>query len=460
MALLLVGMTALPALAQDSPKTEASQTAASGATVSENSSVPSVADALKRKAGLLEPQRASGLLLARATAPALSGKKQDEKKEDKKEDAASTEGVVTTSGLLDWYYGVNFRGKPQGTPGIVTPSGETIGVDNFARYFDINANTPSFSLGLLNINRSAGKGFPLGVTATFTFGDSARLFHATEPGGTSSYSMLHNLFLTYNTKILGKDVAIDFGKFASPFGSEVLESSNNDNYSRAFTFWYGVPFYHAGLRATVPLSNKITLQAGLTNGWNNVADDNGAKSPYLQFTIKPNPRFTQIIGWIGSREGTGAYGSGIASTRGGGEIDTHLLDFQSIYQINDRTKIGGWIAYGNAAGRANGAPFSGNWLGLVAYVKHQFNPRFSGAFRIEQFEDIPGVGGNGPRFQLGGYRKFRGYTLTLEYQSFRGRAVSRLELRHDSSSSPDFIAGAGNAAADQTTLTFAQVFRF
>ena len=128
----------------------------------------------------------------------------------------------------------------------------------------------------------------------------------TEPGGTNSYYPFHNLFLTSTQKLMGKDVSVDFGKWASPFGTEVLESNLNDNYTRALTYWYGVPFYHFGVRATMPLTSTTTLQAALVNGWNNVADDNDGKTIYAQLTWKPSPKFTQILGWIGGLEGTGA----------------------------------------------------------------------------------------------------------------------------------------------------------
>ena len=380
-------------------------------------------------------------------------------------------GEVTVSGLLDWYFGYNAR-APRAPGGgrydtsIITPSGETLARDNYGLFFNGTDRQPGFNLGEINITRTPSPSFPLGVTATLTFGDAARLFHATEPGGTSSYSMLHNLYVTKTFSVLNRDVAVDFGKFASPFGTEVLEATANDNYSRAFTFWYGVPFYHLGLRATTNLTPKITFQAGLVNGWNDVADSNDAKTLYAQFVLKPNPRFTQVIGFIGGSEGTGAYGSAVP-TDGGGNITTNLLDLQSIYQITDKTKIAGWLAYGSAAGDVNGVHLSGNWLGMVAYVKHQFSPQFAVAGRLEQFEDIPGVGGLGPRALantlyggVGGYRKWRGATLTFEYTTLRGHLVSRLEFRHDHSNARDFGTASGGGSWDQDTVYFSQIYRF
>lgn len=374
------------------------------------------------------------------------------------------EGEVTVSGLLDFYYGWNFRAPGAAGGGhffpITTPSGEVIAGDNFGMFFNVKDRTFGFALGEVNITRSEGKGFPLGVTATLIFGDSARLFHATEPGGTSSYQALHNLYLSKTFGVGGRDIVVDFGKWASPFGVEVLESPANDNYSRAFNFWYGVPFYHLGIRATASLTNTLTTQVGLVNGWNNVADDNDAKSVYTQFVWKPTPRVTSILSWIGGLEGTGAYGT-LAPTAGGGGVTTNLLDFNTSFQATDTFKLAGWLSYGSASGNIQGfGPITGNWLGLVGYARYQATPRFAVAARIEQFEDFARTGGIGPRFQLPGYLKMREATLTLEYAWLNGQAITRLEYRHDQSNQPVFGTSSGVGTTDQDTLYLSQAFRF
>ena len=143
--------------------------------------------------------------------------------------------------------------------GTITPSGEHIGIDNNGRSFDINDREPSFSLGEFNINRTEGRGFPLGFTATLTVGDTARIVHATEPGGTAAWQTLQQLYVTKTPHFLGRDIAFDAGIFVTPIGYEVIESTSNDNYSRSFSFQYGTPFYHAGVRATVPITPKLQL---------------------------------------------------------------------------------------------------------------------------------------------------------------------------------------------------------
>ncbi len=375
--------------------------------------------------------------------------------EDKKEEPAGPKpGDLAITGLLDWYYGVNTR-APGHTP-YVTPSGDTINIDNNGRAFDVKDRQPGFSLGEVNITRTPGKGFGLGLTATLTIGDTARLVHATEPGGTANYSALQQLYVTGSPKLLGRDLTVDAGVFATPFGYEVIESSSNDNYSRSFNFALGVPLYHAGVRATTTLNPKWSLQAGIVNGWNNIADDNNAKSLYAQFTYKAGTKFTNILGWMGGAEGTGAFGAGVP-TAGGGGVTMNLLDWQAILTPTEKLKLVGWFTYGSAAGSIqNVGAVSGNWLGMTGIARYQVTPSLAWAARIEQFEDMPGTGGFAPRLGLG-YSNLKSYTLTLEYTL--KSLVSRLEWRHDTANQAVFNSASG-AVADQDTITLGQVYKF
>lgn len=370
-------------------------------------------------------------------------------------------GSVIISGLVDIYYGVNVRAPRAagGGPftGTVTPSGEKIGIDNAGRSFDINDREPSFSLGELNLTRTPGKGLPIGLTATLTVGDTARLVHATEPGGTSSWQTIQQFYGTYTPHILGRDVAIDFGKFVTPIGLEVIESSSNDNYSRSFGFQYAIPLYHAGLRVGFPITSKLSFLGGVVNGWNNVADDNDAKSFFTQFTWKPSGTFTGVLSYMGGAEGTGAYGTAVPKNKG--FLTTNLVEGQAIWQVNSKLKLAGVVDYANAAGNVSGTHLSGNWIAYAGYARYQFSAPFALAFRGEQFEDIPGVGGTGLRLG-GGYGKLNSATVTFEYTSIRGHLVSRLEYRHDHANNPFFGSGGGRAVVDQDTWTLGEVYKF
>ncbi|MCW3100905.1 MAG: outer membrane protein family [Chthonomonadaceae bacterium] len=393
-------------------------------------------------------------------------------------------GTVTITGLVDVYYGINVRApraagdKPYA--GIFTTGnpGDVIGVDNVGHAFDINDRDPSFSLGELNIVRTPGKGFPLGLTVTLTGGDTARIVNANEPGGTASWQWVQQAYLTYTSKIAKHDVTIDFGKFVTPFGAEVIESSSNDEYTRSFGFNYAIPFYHAGIRAAIPITSTLTATLFGVNGWNNVADDNNAKSFIAQLTWKPNAKLTTNLIYMGGAEGSGAFGPYIAqtpafpltvptttingttfiNTKGAGNVTIDLVELQPTYQVNSKLKLAMDLVYGHAAGDIYGVKESGTWLNGAAYARYQVTNHFALAGRLEQFEDIPGTGGVGLRLG-GGYVKLNSATATAEYLSFKNQLVSRLEYRHDFSSVPFFGAGA-TAVKDQDTFTLGEVFKF
>src|SRR5579871_147681 len=378
--------------------------------------------------------------------------------------AGPAPGSITVSGLVDIYYGINGRAPsgPGNAPftGVTTVGspGEFIGIDNAGRAFDINDRVPTLSLGELNLVRTPNKSIPLGFTATLTFGDTARIVHANEPGGTSSWQTLQQLYVTYTPHLWGRDVVFDFGAFTSPFGYEVIESSSNDNYSRSFGFLYGVPFYHAGLRVTAPINSKLSLVTGLVNGWNNIADDNNGKSAFAQLTWKPTANVTAIGAYMGGPEGTGAYGSGIP-TDGGGSIGTDLGEFQAIWQASSKLKFATWADYGHGAGTVLGAHFSGSWVEMSGYARYQVTPAFALAARVEQFEDIPGVTGTNLHFG-GPYTRLREATLTAEYVALHGHLISCLEYRHDHSNVPFFGTAHSGATVDQDTLTLGEVYKF
>ncbi len=367
-------------------------------------------------------------------------------------------GSVSYSGLIDIYLGVNTRAPRAANngpfAGVTTPDGTRLSIDNNGRSFDVNDRDPSLSLAELNVVRTHNRSLPIDITATLTLGETARLFHATEPGGTGAWSFLQQIYITYTPHVLKRDITLDFGKFVTPFGMEVTESVNNDNYSRAFNYQLG-PFYHAGLRATTAITPTIKFIGGIVNGWNNAADDNNAKTVFGQAIWTATPKLTAIFGVMGGAEGTGAYGTGIL--KGDGNIDTQLYDGQVIYQLSPKTKFAANVTYGAGAGDATGVHYSGNWLGVVGYARHQFTPAVAGALRIEQFEDM-----NGLRTGfVGSYIKLNEVTLTGEYATLRGHLIARLEYRHDHANNNTFFgAGVGGTTPDQDTITASGVYKF
>ena len=367
-------------------------------------------------------------------------------------------GAITVSGLADLYLGINFRAPSPAAP-LALSGGGTVGIDNVGRSFDINDRIPSLSLFEVDLTRNQGKGIPFGITATLTTGDTARIVHANEPGGTGAWQTIQQLYITRAVNIMHHSVTFDFGDFVTPFGQEVIESSSNDEYSRSFGFQYAIPFYHFGLRATTAITPQISAYAALVNGWNDIADDNFAKSGILQFTWTPDAKFTGVLGWMGGNEGTGEYGTGIAPP-GSGYINSNLFEFLPTYQVTPKLKLAGELDYGQGAGTVGPKHLSGYWIDMAAYARYQLSSKSDVAARLEQFEDVAGTGGIGLRTGAPGYTKLREFTVDYEYDFFKGSVITRLEYRHDHASSAFFLAGGGKTTPDQDTLYASAVVKF
>jgi hypothetical protein len=82
-------------------------------------------------------------------------------------------------------------------------------------------------------------------------------------------------------------ITLDFGKFNTTAGAEVIEANANWLYSRSFLF-FSIPLVHTGVRASFKASDALTLQASLVNGWNVDPDNNAGKTGGLSLALTPN----------------------------------------------------------------------------------------------------------------------------------------------------------------------------
>ena len=352
--------------------------------------------------------------------------------------ANAQDDKITVSGLLDWYYQYSFN-----HPSVMSTLG--------GRAFDVKHNSFSLSLGEVTINRAVSDKNPVGFTATLTVGKTADLVHFTEPGTAETYKHIQQLFGTY-VRQGSRPITIDFGKFVTAHGFEVIESSSNDNYSRGLLFYYAVPLYHMGIRASVPLSDKLTGMVHLVNGWNNVEDDNGGKSIGLTFNFKPNAKWNFILNHMSGDEGgppspaPGFFGGiGFPTAQ---VLMTHLLDLVVIYNPSAKLKLGLNADYADAS--KSGAA-GGHWSGWALYARQALGDKTAIALRWDRLDDTNGL-------RTGAAQHVTSLTATFEYL-LGASIVSRLELRHDRAGTAIFPSAAGGGNR-QTTLSYSQVYKF
>jgi hypothetical protein len=100
------------------------------------------------------------------------------------------------------------------------------------------------------------------------------------------WQFVQQAFVGYRIPI-GNGLNVQAGLFLSPIGPEGMAVKDNWNYSRSNLF-YGLPFYHTGVRISYPIDPTLTVTVWGVNGWNTVLDNNEEKSLALQLGWTPS----------------------------------------------------------------------------------------------------------------------------------------------------------------------------
>jgi hypothetical protein len=321
---------------------------------------------------------------------------------------------IDVTGFVDVYYGYNFNKT-----------------DPALRSFDVQHNAFSLSLAEIAFAKGVSKESRIGFRADFDFGKTADLVAAYEPeeDGQEIYKHVQQ---AYVSAFLGDKLQLDVGKFVTPHGAEVIESQDNWNYSRSALFGYAIPFYHVGVRASLPVSDKLSLYGYLVNGWNNGSEINGDKTFGVGATVKPGPKVT----WVGTF---------MAGKETPGSNDTRVLfDTTLTLALTPRLSLMANYDYAKEG--------EASWSGIAAYAKLQARPSWALAARFEYLDDEDGG------FMLIG-QKARTLTLTSDHL-VAGSLKLRLEYRGDFTDSPFFADEDGGSKTSQHAVVVGLVYAF
>jgi hypothetical protein len=389
---------------------------------------------------------------------------------------------------------------------------------NSLRIFDTQANSFSANVFQLMLERPATAGSATdraGFRTRVNFGNQSRFSRARtnyQPGTDNSELDLQEVYGEYLVPV-GNGLKIQAGKINTLIGLEVINSWENPNFSRSFTFGLAQAFTTTGIRFTYPITTWATAQIGLINGWDNVEDNNRGKSFEWNLALTPDPMFgISFYGSYGAEQGNGNSQFGNAAT---GVCQNYTTQCDPSAK---RTVVGSLITikptasdtliiepyYGNegnasfykggSATGANTGPANARWNAILAYYTHDFNDQtepnaFSMRVRGELFEDAGGarscVGGNNfnggtnacappvgaggftPPAVTGGFNSATGVgqvqtlwetTWTLQYKPVPS-LMTRIEFRYDKSDKNVFQRGS-EATNNQQTLGFQVVYLF
>ena len=314
------------------------------------------------------------------------------------ESTAAAASKLDISGFVDAYYSKN----------LAQPPGRT----NKLRNFDIAENQFNLSLAEIVVQKKAE---PVGFRFDFDFGTTNDVV---QPGVTSTLSHTQQAYLTAVLPI-GSGLTVDVGKFVTHMGNEVIESQNNWNYSRSFLFAFAIPYYHTGIRLTVPVASNFSASVHIVNSWNSVIDNNDFKSVGLTL----NYALTGSTGLIANA--MDGFENLTASENG----KRTVFDFIISHQLTDAVSLVLNADYGQAKTDAGLAI----WNGVALYERFAIDDKSAVVLREEIFDDPTGYAtGTGiPKFDV------KEVTGTYEYK-FADALLLRGELRYDFSNAPAF----------------------
>jgi hypothetical protein len=364
------------------------------------------------------------------------------------------------SGYLETSYTYNFQ----------DPSPAT-GNENRARIFDIHSNEFMLNAFNVDVEKPISEESPVGFKVSSLVGQTAPVIQSVglfsnDFDGDGVFESDGNLDLTeayIQGLIPSTETTIRLGKFITPVGAEVINTTQNDNFSRSFLFGLAIPFTHTGLYVTQPILKReaesataLAASVGIANGWDNVKDLNEAKALIGNATWTPNDDFSLAgnVVWSGSE---------VADNN---SLDRTLFDIvATVFPLADdhRLKLLLNFDWAGEEGAAAGGGYA-QWWGFAGIVRYDLTDQWYVAARGELFDDDDGArtallfGGASPETTL--YE----LTLTLGYKPVESLLL-RGEVRYDHADQDVFFSDDGGPGGTpdenhQTTIAFDAVFMF
>jgi hypothetical protein len=357
---------------------------------------------------------------------------------------------TTINLALDTYYEYNFNNP--------------VGRVNLLRAYDVLSNEFSLNQASLVLEHApdVAAGRRWGARLDLQFGQATDTLQG-NPANEPRPEIYRNVFQAYGTYVvpIGKGLNIDFGKWGSSLGIEGNYTKDQMNYSRAFWFDF-LPFYHMGMRASLPLNDRFTVNYWIVNGTNQVEATNGYKDELFGFTALPQKNVTWTFNYYLGQEHPdrapatncgpipvqpGLCFTAITPAPNG---KTHIFDSYVTWKAAPKLTLaleGDYFIqrlWQNAAPGESSAPSHVD--GGAAYIQYQLAPKFAFASRAEYMSDRGGL-------FSGLTQALKENTVTFDYK-VTDNLLMRYEWRRDFSNQPSFLSDVqGMFRKQQNTAT-------
>jgi hypothetical protein len=359
----------------------------------------------------------------------------------------ATPAAATPAAAPTWSVGpIDFSGEVSGyyTYNANHPHNQGFNSsDGGNNLYNFNSQSNSMDLSFAKIAMSHSPD-PVGFELDFGFGRTIQTINLGEQQQPGGFQYVEQAYVEWKPA-KAKGFEIDFGKFSTSAGAEVIEDYSNWNYSHSLLFSWAIPYYHFGVRTSFPVGKHFTGGVQVVNGWNDVTDNNTGKTIGLTGALA-YAKWTLNLNYYTGPENFGT-NKGFRNL-----FDTTLL-------LTPPGKINAYINFdygnnGNSTCCAPATKASASWYGLATAVHIQVTPKWALTPRIEWFDDAEGYTLSGalpsPIWDLGGAvaQQVKEATVTLEYKLLEG-LLWRLEYRRDWSTYPMFERGLAPIGADE-----------
>jgi putative OmpL-like beta-barrel porin-2 len=281
---------------------------------------------------------------------------------------------VLFGATLEGYYQYNWNRPPDRTVTL--------------RAYDTRSNVFSIQQVALVIDGAPdiGVGRRYGLRLDLQFGQATETVQgsaANEPRP----DVYRNVWQAYGTYVFpagANGLQADFGKFASMLGYETNYAKDNQAFSRAYLFNF-LPFYHSGLRLTLPLNEKVSLLYMLTNGIQQTEDFNDFKSSHVAAIVKPVSQVTWTINYyFGQEQADGGQPGG---------PDGFFRVFDTYLAVTPASAVTLALDVNYVTNELNKSDASMSLQGIGAYARYQTTPRSAIGLRYERLDDESLFGG-------------------------------------------------------------------
>jgi hypothetical protein len=335
-------------------------------------------------------------------------------------------GGIDISGFVDGYYTFNNNHPNSGFDQLYN--------------FDDRGDQWDLNLAKLTLSRDPA---PVGFRVDVGFGRAFELIKTPHPDP-EFFRFIEQSYISLKPKGWNGFEA-DFGEFVTSAGAELIESKDNWNYSRSLLFAWAAPYYHFGLRTSMPLAGGLSVGFQLVNGWNAIVEPHGNNMKTAGFTAGiARKKFAWSNTYYVGPQFTGTNDLNR-------DVNRIRTLYDTVFLFTPTSKIGAYVNFDY--GRQNLASGSAHWAGVAGAARFQLSNRFALSPRIEYFNDADG-------FSTGSRQRLREVTVTGECKVVDG-FLARLEYRHDGSNINFFDHGNDRASVKgQTTVTLGLIAYF